>query len=442
MTRITLKTLHSRLPILQQHLNVLAPLMLRDPVHYRISLVTRRGQCAVLFDFKGLRPDVLLPGFALPVLWETDTGSGHDARLPATLRQEADAVLSALALDDATGEAWRLTLAPELGPHLDLSALALSCRSAWTSLAAALIVARRGGESAPHVLGTGSFERSRGVEAVEGIHNKLDTVQTLMERGVFALQDSQKPVVFMPTTQLAEVNGSSYEDVLELHAYPADQKLPEKILAAHLAALDAPPDATAALPERLAWANRTYIAADSSRRGAFYRRALRDDIAQKLKDQEDRPRFDVPPILVAAPSLKNTDLLYLAAQVFEPSKILCVWRPSGDDDKKRSQLNELAVLQNTPHTIEKIPENDPEAMQRWVATLIEKHDDGRTPWVLDITGGDKLMSALMLAVGARLGRAHPVYIEKDSIEAVNQPLFGSERYVSLSSLFSPKPRGT
>lgn len=431
-------------------LGVMAPLML-DAHTPGPPLHAAPGHCCILFAHRRA-PKGFMQGFALPVRWVR--GEVHSPSLPAALLEEAERVRDVLDRE----RVWTLAL-PELFADVSFAGLSVSAPSAWTSLAAALIVAQRGGASAPHVFASAAFVPGHGVEPVRQIHAKLGVLERLVERGVVSLSRDTRVEVFLPAPQLHEAQEAGFDRRMSLHAYPTDAPRPQdphdqeavakhlqRVLLGHLQALDAQPALEDPYAQRLAWANRPHIALDPGRRDAFYERALLHDIAARLSPPRTFPT-ERAPVLVAAPSLHNTHLLQLAVSVFRPSKLIIPWKPAdtaGLDQKKRAELNEVAGAYGLKPHIILIP-NDadpaPDALDQWVVELLAAHHtDPSAPWVLDVTGGLKLMSALLLATAARLPDAYPVYLEHATLDEVNKPRIGSERYICLRALFSPNRR--
>ena len=131
------------------------------------------GLALVLVAWHQPPSDLFAPGFILPVRWQSaSSGQTHDARLPHGLRALADEVLAAL-LPAERRRDYRLALGLDL--RCDLSALDAQSRwrSAWTSLAASLLLTTRGGQPDPHVLASADYDPALGVRGVGALEHKL-----------------------------------------------------------------------------------------------------------------------------------------------------------------------------------------------------------------------------------------------------------------------------
>lgn len=368
------------------------------------------------------RPETFAPAFALPLQWRRTSSPGDDPCLPRGFDDCATQVRQAVALTtQGSLENWSLFLGPQL-EYFDLSPLHVQADSAFAPLATALQIAIFGGKVRPEIFATGIWSRDGGFTKVSGLKHKLDAVYALLKTGTG--QDAQ---IFVPAENLKEakdfVKTRESAKKLQIRAYPASKNKLKSCLKEHLALLEAPPPLSAALEVRLAYANRLDL---DEQRTAYYRDFLLADLATQLIEPFQKEVGPVSRGVLVVSVGKTPQPSELLVAAFNPQRLLLV-----HSDATKDVALEVKKNQGDGRDVEffQFSESDLGATIENIASFIHASPEKMPVWI-DITGGTKLMTYVLIAGKAR--GAGYVYVQHDFKD--RKPVFGSERLLLLPKM--------
>ena len=347
--------------------------------------------------------EVLAPGIVLPCRWVR--GGGGRAGLPPEL-----ACLAAHVAECAGIEGFTLEIDPRLG-SVDLSALPMRVESCFAPLFASLVIANQGGQPAPSVFATGRELDGGGIGAVEGVGAKISAVASLGIEGA---------VVFVPAANLPEAQEAVAAQGFHLgvQAFPVTEPTHLRTIAGLLAALDLPPSGAGAdLDARLAWSNRDHRL-HAPERDTYYLDHLVRGLAERLADDPALGGGVVSSLAVAVSH--NWPLVVLLVLVFRPARVLLLCSP--ETQEHRAEIEAQVRDQDVFFESVQIDPEDPATALGQTEVWLGGAPDRRR--VVEITGGTKLMSTVLVVAAQRTG-AEILYLEQ--VVRNHRNVFGTER---------------
>lgn len=381
--------------------------------------VSERGLMWVLVERGSSVECVLARGLIWPLRWVE--GQEHDARLPAKLCALADAVRVKVGVSAR----WGLTWGP--GIDADLRGLdeAMSWGSAWTTLAAGLIVASQGGRPDVQVVATAAYDVARDeAVGVKGIEAKLGALAAVARHQVAPF------VVFVAASNVEQarevVERRGWDKVMQVEAYPVRSSVADDrwswrtVLQPHLDRLAVPPDDPSKL---VRWINDASLS--FTKREAYYMEIV-DELAARLRAECGARIGDVSALLVAVGD-RNFNQAALLTLALRPARVIIV-----HNDKSEGQASAMrAWLRDvhgwSPERSESAPLSEPPTLAE-VELLCGALDEDA---VVDITAGTRLMLWAMTEAGRR-GGARRTYISHKNPGRVR---YGEERLLIHDEIF-------
>lgn len=358
-------------------------------------------------------PPVYARAFLLPLRWERSVADA--SALPSGLPELAGEVRRVVA---GGADQWGLRLGRALEGAVDLAPLSIDATSAFAPLTAALLVALNGGEPQPHVFATGGWSTG-GITPVGGV---ADKVQACIDALAHDPSDPNTGTLFVPAENWREAEAATKGRV-EIRSYPVAAIDLPSALDDHLAMLHAPPGHTWSLQARLGYSNLPYVAASprSQVRRDYYLSHLLDDLAERLKEKSPAAK---PERLALAVSF-NYEVAALVGRATEAAHVLALHTADTAECAEKVQ----AILQQNGASVSLRPivaGSEQETLPGLVSWL-----DGCQTGAVDITGGTKAMTALLIRAAQR-AKATVLYLDHEIVH--NRPRIGSETLRVLSWL--------
>ena len=343
---------------------------------------------------------MIAPSFVLPLTW---VESYNDcARLPKGVGTVADQVREALGIRD-----WGLALSPALD-GVDLRNLEFNCGSIWAPLAAALLVAKSGGEPKPQVLSTGAWS-GRGIEKISDIPLKVAAVEA-----TFPANANIKPILFVPKLNESEALACA-SNRLTILAYPMGQ-VALTSLRKHLAELEAPPQTGALIGRRIEYVNREYL--PYPKRQEYYNSHLIDSIADRVRESAPAPLRAVSRLVIGLGKQPELPLMLLKA--IRPAEVLVLH--TEDTSEHLPALDNQLKSWGGRLFSRPISLRDFKGAVQWTTDWLE--EAGELEAVVDITAGNKIMTACVV-LAAKSSGARRAYLSHDYDHGTQ--VFGSEQ---------------
>ncbi len=361
--------------------------------------------CLVVLDEKFTKP-FFNKAFLFPLRWRK--ASEDSALLPPAIVQAANQVRQDVAI-----AGWGIH-PHELLHGMDFSDTKMSVESVWPSLATALVLAENGGAQYSHIFATGKWTRY-GMAAVGGIAEKIEAVV----HSAPLVCPYKKPVLFLPEKNHSAVRYP--EDVLEIKTYPSGQKNWRDVLGEHLRELQVPPNRSDPLELRLKYANQKWVRQSRAFRRKYYLTNLVDDLAMQLRKKSGMHFHRI-----AMGLGKNYEVAVLLLKALNPQKACLICTKPGRDDSGSEKYFELITAHY--RRVEKLPlvlGKEEEILPELTSFL---DVGGSELCAVEITGGTKSMTALMI-VGGHRANTKFLYLEHQTEQG--QPIFGTERIREL-----------
>lgn len=391
----------------------------------------------VLLALADSAPDALRSklarGFFLPLKWERRTTP--DTRLPPSLLELAARVRAELGIDDD----WQLMLwTMTTDPLVELDPL-LSWDSAWTTLAAGLLVATQGGRMRRGILASAAFDSARKeVRGVKGLASKIEAIRRL-RAGTPDLASPQgdpaaEVTLFVAASDVEEARDLTRDDTwLHIATYqvPASNthklSLP-KLLEPHLDLLAVPPQEGG--HKLLEWLNRATL---SSRAISSYYEDVLPWLAQGVQERlPDSLRGRQVHTLLIAAGDQNTQQAQLLTLALRPERVVMTSVGKSGD---RATAFHTWLTQTSPSTLyTHVPlpaRPSREHVDALCAQLLAQGDTGEEVIVVDVTAGTRAMLWMMQAAAQRVG-AQLTYIEHERQE--ERIVYGRETLLSYDLL--------
>ena len=388
--------------------------------HHRVARPhLKRGEMVVLLARGQGVTGMLAPGFLLPLLWRA--GQPDDPRLPQGLIDVAHDVQRHV----NPAERWGLALGE--GIKADLSGLdfATSWDSAWTTLAASLIVVSQGGQPDGTVFATAAYHKERDeVLAVEGIEAKLEALSRLDGAG-------DKLCVFVAAAnmegarQVVEQRG--WSEQIELRAYPVRSSMDDKkwsmyhALEPHLDRLAVPPDDATRLVD---WVNQASLS--MTRRESYYM-AIVKELADRLRKACEEELGAVSTLMVAAGD-RNCNQAALLSLALRPERVLLLCLDSKSRASANQFVDDFSKREGWSKERIMIEMLSSPPSQADVDVLYKKLDQRA---VVDVTAGTRPTLWAMMEMSRRAG-ARTTYIEHKSPGSAR---YGGERLFVFNEMF-------
>jgi hypothetical protein len=353
---------------------------------------------------------VLAPGLMLPLMWRP--GGSHDVRLPAGLRVLADEVLGAVsgALKQELG--WGLWL--WAGLDADLSGLdaEMTWRSAWTTLAAGLMVAASGGRPDLRVFSTADYDVASGeARYVRGIEEKLEAIARVERR------EGEEFLVFVAAANAEDARGLVTKrgwGWLKVEEYPVRAMQGDgwglrDVLKPQLDRLMVPP---ADADEFLVWVNSATLS--QGRRGALYQQPHIVSRLATLLWEHDAKRLKEVGVLLVSAGLNHFNQAALLSLTLKPERVIIAWQ--GDSERIAIEFEEwlcgIDVAWRGRIDRREVPEiRGAKDIPRWrelVGELRAQVEGAAGQVVVDVTGGTRAMTWALEQAGGEQARL--VYI--------------------------------
>ena len=365
------------------------------------------GAVTMLFQRRSSAQAADHNGGLLPLRWR-DTPEPR-CRLPRGLARVASRVCTEL---DLSG--WHLHLADELS-DVDLSDLEIPADSAFLPLAAALQLVAYGGTPAPHVFGTGDWQR--GVSSVDGVDDKVCAVQDLLG----GLPPEMKEAwIFVPRADEAAARNKA-QPWLHVQTWPEGALSVKDATGPFLARFDAIPQSSSELDVRCEWANRPWIQRFYSDRNEYYGAHLLAELAGRTH------RLDSRIERLAVPVGFHTNMSRFPIKAWSPAAVLLL--ASGASQKNAKEVKE----EHGNASIELLPDAGGGAAANEYCRLVDRIaawlQEGEGHAAVDITAGTVLMSSILQEAARRAG-AQAFYVQHK--HNGRYQIFGEERILELS----------
>ncbi len=366
---------------------------------------------------------VLAPGFMLPLRWRQ--GEAHDVRLPAGLHELADEVLGAVggALKQELG--WGLWLGDGLDAALSGLDGEMRWRSAWTTLAAGLMVAAFGGRPDLRVFSTADYDVARAeARGVEGIKEKLEAIARVERRG------DELFLVFVAASNAEEARGvveAQRWGWLRVEVYPVRSMQGDgwglrDVLKPQLDRLMVPPtDAD----EFLAWVNSATLS--QGRRGELYQQPHIVSRLATLLWERDAKRLGEVGVLLVSAGRDHFNQAALLSLTLKPRQVVIAWQGESEQIAKdfeewmgqdwrgrifRGDVPEIKTIEDVPRWRERVE----------VLRAVVEGGSGQV--IVDVTGGSRAMVWALEAAGG--DDARRVYIVHPT---PGNPRYGDESLI-------------
>lgn len=353
--------------------------------------VNERGLMWVLVERTSTVACVLAQGLIWPLRWVK--GQGNDDRLPAKLLALADEVRVRVGASMEWGLTWGA------GIKADLRGLdeAMSWESAWTTLAAGLVVTSQGGHPDVRVVATAAYDAARDEAAgVKGIGAKLGALAAV------ARLDDAPFVVFVAASNIEQARGvvhtRGWDKVMQVEAYPVRSSVQDgqwswrAVLQPHLDMLAVPPDDPTKMVE---WINGASLS--RAKRDAYYMEIV-DELAERMRVGCSARVGEVSTLLVAVSDghYNQAALLTLALR---PARVLITY--SGRSRRQADRIIEWLVKERrwSREQIALQEVSDPPRLEE-VERLCEALDRDA---LVDITGGTRATLWAMTEASERSG---------------------------------------
>lgn len=379
---------------------------------------TERGTCGAFVVWRAAELEswiswrVLNRSFFVPLQWQEQVDEAHSLLLPQKLQKLADHI------KDSFAPPSRWTLAPaHVWNDVDLSSLRFSWDSAWAPLAAGLYLAIHGGAPRGDVFSTGSWQ-GRGISAVDKVGDKVKAAVDLMPRG----SDGERRQLefFVPHANINETERAAHGLPVLARELPPGQRDAAKSLQPLLARLAAPPPATASLDSKTAYANQPFIIADYGNRVRYYKEHLVQPLGEKLRSSVIDSIGQVDRLVVGvSKSPEIAELLLLAIRPFD-----CLFLCTSETEDYGKALSAAYCRTKSSRILAMTAGTEETACQ----TIADWLREGETPAV-DITAGNKEMTAVLIASARRVG-ARTLYLRHKTTGTI--PLYGTERLDDLT----------
>ena len=370
---------------------------------------------------------LLRPAPVLPVRWRT--GVDDAPTLPPNVRALAERVRRLLQ-GDGYGLDW-----PEFVPGIDASTLDCAADSAFITLAAGLLLAKRSAQAVPDpsIWCTGQWdETDNEVEPVDGVEEKVRTCLQFGARRIFV--PAANAIAARRTLRQCGYDPGIVE------ALPVVTEL-DRVLGPVMTRFRLEPQEGAPAEELADYYN--YLAERGARAECadFYARRLCEHAAQHCRQNLPPSLSGLPeqePVLVVTVS-PAVELIRLAYLVFRPRRIFAVElagdvRPTG---RARENLQKW-IAAGMP--VERVPYegDDPDQAVSWARSLYDRilRDFPDVPVVVDHTPGPKLVS-----IGLLLGTPPGIYHAylKNRWTKSRVPEFPPEGYCDLTPCLYSQP---
>lgn len=375
------------------------------------ALPDHAGAAHALFVWdRSLQPlldaGLLAPAFALPLCWMA--GTEDSPGLPGELAKQ---IAPSARASVAGAAGWGLHLDGCLG-EFDLSALHVSADSAWAPLAAGLFLALHGGRPSGRVFATGAWN-GRGVEGVDGIDHKIEAA--------VRIAGDRKGAIYVPAANYDEADKHA-RGRIEVESFAPGQAKPEESLSPLLSALAAPPPPGASLEERCNYANKPFVLMDRRGRQQFYRNHIVADLAGRLLKENPTELEHIDRLALGVSF--QWELAVLVALALSPER--CAFLCTPESEKRLGDIREkMGKPEDWGEVIVLRDRSEIDARDRLMRFLKEG-----TSRVVEITGGTKKMTAVLLVAGMRSG-ARTLYLRHEMMPGTQTQKYGTEKIEQL-----------